>query len=70
MPARSTMKTSTVKERCGRQKEGRRSWATNWSPYQITKLRPSIYPWQQPRPARENLSYSIVKLDINGNVKD
>ena len=58
------MKASTVKERCGRQKEGRRNWATNWSPYQITKPRPSIYPRQQPRPAGENLSYSMVNFEI------
>ena len=45
-----------LNERCGQQKGGRRSWATNWSRYPIAQPRPLICPWQQPRPARENLS--------------
>ncbi len=57
-----------LKERCGQQKGGRRSWATNWSRYPIAQPRPLICPWQQPRPARENLSYSIVNRKI-GRVK-
>ena len=59
MPARNTMRASTIKGPSVRRSGGRRSWATNCSPYPITDLKPLIYPWQQPRPARENLSYSI-----------
>ena len=47
--------------RCGRQKEGRRDWATSWCPHPMIETNCLICPWQQPRPAGENLSYSIVK---------
>ena len=67
MTALTTTRPSTIKGRSVRRSGGRRSWATNWSPYPITNLKPLICPWQRPRPARENLSYSIVKPVLDGS---
>ena len=62
MTAPTTTRPSTIKEHCGLRNGGRRSWVTNWHPHPMIETGPLICPWQPPRPARENLSYSIALL--------